>query len=576
MSCHRDETQENRPLPGHFSKPNDSSTLTTTDSNMARVPSTGLEESSGARDGTDGSPTQELSQVEIERLGRQRPEALSSTVVEVGFVGSLLASMIMAEFFISGFNIILPELALLLDIPEASRTWPAGVFALTTGAFLLPFARLGDMYGGYVIFNGGMAWFLVWSLVAAFSRDYMMLIICRALQGLGPAAFLPSSIMMLGSTYRPGPRKNLVFSLYGACAPLGFFFGIFIAGLAGQYLSWRWYFWIGTIILALIVATSLWCMPRDYQEHKSSEVRMDWLGASLIVPGLLLVVYAFTDAGHAPQGFRTSYILVTFIVGMLLLGVAVYVEGWVAKEPLLPPEIFAVKHMKLMACMLFLTYGVFGIFLFYSSFYIKLIMGVPALQAAAWFAPMAVGGIILSTVGGLLLHLLPGRLLLLISGSGHVLCTLLFALIPLDAGTGKDYWAFIFPAMIGATVAIDITYNVSNIFITTNLPRSRQGQAGALINSLLFLGISFFLGLADLAVAGTRYLGEAQSYKVAFWMALGFAALVMIGFLFLDIGAAKSELTAEERERQKGNSADNSSVIPDATGESSRDQSISA
>lgn len=146
--------------------------------------------------GTSYSPS------EIERLGRERPEAFKSIWVEIGFCFSLLGSMFVAEYFTSGFNLLLPALSESLHIPPEAETWPASVFALVTGAFLLPFGRLADMFGGYIIFIIGLGWFLVWSLIAGFSQNYMMLIVCRALQGLGPAAFLPSGIMLLGSIVR--------------------------------------------------------------------------------------------------------------------------------------------------------------------------------------------------------------------------------------------------------------------------------------------------------------------------------------------------------------------------------------
>jgi MFS family permease len=65
-----------------------------------------------------------------------------------------------------------------------------------------------------------------------------MMDLCRAIQGFGPAAYLPASFMLLGSTYRPGPRKNIVFSIYGAAAPLGFYVGIFFAGKLPYYTCW--------------------------------------------------------------------------------------------------------------------------------------------------------------------------------------------------------------------------------------------------------------------------------------------------------------------------------------------------
>ena len=136
---------------------------------------------------------------EMERLGRERPAAFKSAWVEVGFCFSLLGSMFVAEYFISGFNVLLPSLSMALDIPSEAQTWPASVFSLVTGAFLLPFGRLADIFGGKTVFVAGLVWFVIWSLIAGFSQNYIMLIFCRAFQGFGPAAFLPSGIMLLGS-----------------------------------------------------------------------------------------------------------------------------------------------------------------------------------------------------------------------------------------------------------------------------------------------------------------------------------------------------------------------------------------
>jgi len=255
-----------------------------------------------------------------------------------------------------------------LEIPAAARTWPASVFSLVTGAFLLPVGRLADMYGGKIIFVSGLVWFLIWCLVSGFSHNYQMLIVARALAGLGPAAFLPSSVMLLGKTYRPGPRKNLIFGLYGAFAPLGFFFGIIIAGVAAESMTWRWYFFLGTIVLAIVCATSFVTIPRDRGEDRDAGVKMDYLGVATIVPGLLLVVFAITDGAHAPNGWATSYIIVTFVLGVLFLAAAMYVEGWVASQPLLPFDLFKPKYMARLIIALFFAYGVFGVFLLYASF----------------------------------------------------------------------------------------------------------------------------------------------------------------------------------------------------------------
>jgi MFS family permease len=488
---------------------------------------------------------EESLEARIERLGRERPAAFLTLWAELAFVFSVLMSQVMTEYFVSGFNVIIPTLISALNIPQASSVWPASAFSLVIASTLLVFGRLADMYGGWVVYIFGLAWLTVWSLVAGFSINPLMLDFCRALQGLGSAAYLPAGVMLLGSAYRPGPRKNLVFSLYWTCAVIGFFFGIFFAGVVGQYIHWGWYFWIGAALTAITTVTSYFAIPSDSAEKRKNGIKMDWAGGALIVSGLVLVVFAITDSSHAPSGWRTPYIPTLLIVGVLLLGGAVYVEGWIAEMPLLPPDIFALKSMTALNIGLLFNYGVLGVYLLYGTQYFQNIMGATPLQVVAWYVPMIIGGLTLSTVGGFVLHLVPGRALLIFSGFGWIGASLLLALVPVSG----NYWAYIFPAMIFATMGIDITFNIATIFITTQLPSERQGLGGGLINSVLQLGVAVCLGLTDIIQSETvPYQGLRKSYKNTFWfgVAAGTASLLLM-VLFVNIPKAKSDLTADEK-----------------------------
>ncbi|TVY67355.1 Drug resistance protein, partial [Lachnellula suecica] len=495
----------------------------------------------------DSPAVEESMEARIERLGRQRPEAFKSLWAEIGFVFSISMSQVLSEYFVSGFTVILPTLAKDLHIPAASSTWPASAFSLTVASFLLIFGRVADMKGGYPVYVAGLVWLTIWSLIAGFSTNEIMLNFCRALQGLGPAAFLPSSVMILGSTYRPGPRKNLVFSIYGACAPMGFFVGIFFAGLTAEYTTWGWYFWVGTALAAITALTSYLCIPSDIAEKRNAPVqpKMDWLGATLIVTGLILFTFAIIDSSHAPQQWRTPYIYTLFIIGSLLLLAAAFYESRIATHPLLPSSLFKVPRMPALIIALFLTYGSLGIFLLYATFYMSSIMSGTPLQIVAWYVPMALGGCIISTFGGFVLHLLPGTLLITIAGTSWIIAPLLFAIAPV----GANYWAYIFPAMVCATVGIDITFNVANIFITTSLPRKEQGLAGAVIMLLLHLGVAVCLGFADIVNTYTLpSLGEKGSYDAVFWFEVACAAMALVVLVcFVKIERARSELTVEEK-----------------------------
>lgn len=163
-----------------------------------------------------------------------------------------------------------------------------------------------------------------------------------------------------------------------------------------------------------------------------------------------------------------------------------------------------------------------------------------------WFAPWAAGGIVLSIMSGLILHILPGRVLLLISGVSKVLAVLFFALMP----DNPNYWAWVFPAMLAEAACVDVLWTVSNVFLTTSLPRHRQGLAGAVISVTLFLGGAFFLAVADVAKSQFHSAGMSlkMQYKGVFWIGVGAAGVALLTCFFIRLGKAGCALTVDEKQ----------------------------
>ncbi|TGO26005.1 hypothetical protein BPAE_0068g00390 [Botrytis paeoniae] len=485
-----------------------------------------------------------LAKSDTERLGRQRPPQFKTVWTEIGFVFSTCVSQVLSEYFVSGFAVIIPSLIKDLNIPISSSTWPATAYSLMVSSVMLPFGRLADIYGGRRVYIAGLAWLTLWSLIAGFSKDQYMLDICRALQGLGPAAFMPSGMMLLGRTYRPGPRKNLVFSIYGACGAAGFFIGIFFAGLTAEFAKWAWFFWVGAILSFLSVASAMLCIPSE--NDKRDDLQMDWLGSGLLAASFILFVFAITQSAYAPHGFKTSYIIITFVLGIVLFAIAMYVERYVASQPLLPYSLFAVPNMKPLFIALFFTYGSLGVFLLYATFYCTNILGASSLQLVAWFIPLAIGGCLIGTFGGFILHLIPGTALIIFSGICWIIAPLLFALAPIHA----SFWAWVFTAMTFATLGIDITFNVTTIFITTSLPSSQQGLAGALINSIMQFSIAVCLGLSEIISNAVQNKSGSlrDSYRAVFWFEVTCASIALCILIpFCKIDSATAGLTDEER-----------------------------
>lgn len=160
------------------------------------------------------------------------------------------------------------------------------------------------------------------------------------------------------------------------------------------------------------------------------------------------------------------------------------------------------------------------------------------MQLVLWFAPMVIGGCILTVLSGWVMQVVAGTALLILTAFSIMAASLLFALAPMEA----NYWIYLFPAMLCATPGIGLINNVANVFLTTTLPESRQGPAGTLANALVQLSLTFLLGIANVVATYTRNQGELQAYKNVFWLEFTCGAVTLVIFAcFVRIDKARRD-----------------------------------
>jgi MFS family permease len=302
-----------------------------------------------------------------QRSSWSRCDHSDSSWTETGYVLSISMSQFLDEYLASGFFALIPTLIHDLDMSSTSVTWSAGVTSLVVSALLLTFGRLVDMWGGLPIFLGGIAWTFVWTLLIGWATDARTLIFCRAMQGLGAAAHLPAGLAMLGKMYKSGQRKNILFSIYGAMAPLGSFVGIFVASLALHHGHWSIFFWSGAVLAFLVLTSIFLTKPPGDRERGDSSVRMDWTGSISLSASLSLLVFTLTQAADAAQRWKTPYIIWTGVSAIFGLLVTIRVEGWVATQPLLPPSLFQIQGIVPLLSGLLLSYGAVTLFVCYAT-----------------------------------------------------------------------------------------------------------------------------------------------------------------------------------------------------------------
>lgn len=245
-------------------------------------------------------------------------------------------------------------------------SWFPAAYSLTVGCFILPAGRWGDIFGHKRLLIIGYAWFGLWSLVAGFSvwsRSQIFFDICRALQGIGPAILLPNGIAILARTYPPGPRKEMVLSLFGAAAPTGFVMSGVFSGIFAEFAWWPWSYWVHGITLFVLAVLSISVVPVDeLLTTKWSIADLDLAGTVVGISGLVLFNFAWNEG--PVNGWQVAYVPVLLVVGIILLSVFVYLEFKLVKNPLLPLSAFMLDTSLVFGC-ISTGWASFGIWVFY-------------------------------------------------------------------------------------------------------------------------------------------------------------------------------------------------------------------
>jgi MFS family permease len=165
------------------------------------------------------------------------------------------------------------------------------------------------------------------------------------------------------------------------------------------------------------------------------------------------------------------------------------------------------------------------------------VVGISPIQLLIWFTPMAGGGCLLAILGGFLMNKVSGTSILLTTCLAVIAAAVLFLCMP----TQPSYWIWVFPAMICATMAIDLVYSVVNVFLSSELPTDQQGIAGSMAHALVRFSDTLLLGVAKAVTPEALDVKDRASYSGAFWLqvACGVGALLVI-CAYVRIGKAEA------------------------------------
>jgi MFS family permease len=474
------------------------------DYGLENVPSRRMERSGTRRSARYPSPSR-MSDLEEEGGSSSEsksksqgvPAELGSFTAEVIFVLVCSAGLLLYSFFLGDITVNQEECKRALGISNSELPWLIGSFTLPLSLSVVIAGSLSDLTPPRTLMIGAFAWLTIWNVVGVFSitpSRAILFYMVRAMQGLSVGVLVSGSMSILGRVYKPGLRKNRVFSAMSATAPFGFWLGGIQGGALKSYLYWI--FGSNAIICALCLVAAWFTMPAlrpvaDIAGADAPSIRdFDFIGASFIATGCVFVLFGLTQ-GSVVQW--TPYTYALLIVGILLVISFFFIERWV-KRPLIPNGLWKIKGFTPLMIAYFIGYGGFqGGWQFYAvQFWLRIQQNTP-LTVALYLLPNAIVGVLATWVVSRTLHIVPGHYIYLTAMIAFAMGPVFF--LPQTPNT--SYWPLSFPGVALVTFGPDLSFAAASIYITSNVPRSYQGSAGSLLVTMQNLSSAVMTAVAD-------------------------------------------------------------------------------
>ena len=189
-------------------------------------------------------------------------------------------------------NVALPQIIDGLGLDLSQAEWTNSLYSLVFAALLIAVGSTADRYGRRKLFIIGAIVFALASVMAALATTPATLLEARALQGVGGAMILPTSLSLVNANFR-GRDRATAFGIWGATIAGMAAVGPVLGGWLTTNFSWRLIFWINPPLALIVIIGALLIVPES-KEPDAPGLR-DWFGVLLISSGLALLVFGLIE-----------------------------------------------------------------------------------------------------------------------------------------------------------------------------------------------------------------------------------------------------------------------------------------
>ncbi len=408
-----------------------------------------------------------------------------------------LGILSLAQFLIildtSIIGVALPTIQQHFSFSQADLQWIFNAYVIVFGALLLLGGRLSDIIGQKKIFIIGFATLTIASVIAGLAPSGIVLIVARALQGIGAALIAPSALSMVVSLFGTNKLEmNKAMGIWGASAPAGGTAGVFLGGIITAWIDWSWVFLINVPVGLAVLALTPKLLPRGVRQKG----KIDYTGALSITGALVLLVYAIVTANDS--GWMSVQTISMLGIAVLMFALFLTIQRR-KKEPLVPLSIFRVPNLLASNIAMALLGGSWIPMWFFLNLYLQQVLYYGPFESGLALLPMTIMIMILmiSTTPKLMSRY--GIKLNLVIGLGLLAAGIaMFSLTPSNSSenntTSYIFMLYVLPASLIAALGMSLAYIPVLTAAISGAHKEQTGLASGLVNTSYQIGSA--LGLA--------------------------------------------------------------------------------
>jgi len=395
--------------------------------------------------------------------------------IEVLIATIMAPSMV---FMVStALSVALPAIQQDLGATGTDLIWIVNAYSLLQAAFIFLSGSFGDHYGRKRVYLIGIVIFALSSLVCGTTDSADVLIMARALQGVGSGMMITCSLAIVAAFFFHH-RRSWSIGVWSGFTMLISGAGPILGGWLTELGMWRMIFLINIPLSLIAILILVAYVPESYDEEAPKE--LDISGTFLSTMALMLSGFFCIEGPR--RGFDDPLVLLSGAAAVAILPAFIWIEGH-SDHPMMPLNLFRSRTFTGANTLTLLLYGAMNSVLFFLPLSLIQVQGYSAAAVGFALLPMTVLMVALSFVMSRVIDRYGPRLPLIV---GPLLISLSFVMLAaLQPDSGQDtYWTTLFPAISLFGAGMGVTLAPLTTAVMASVDEHHAGMASGLNNTV--------------------------------------------------------------------------------------------